>query len=66
MFEAVTFFGPFGIVEPIERAHQVAGDAADAFELGPAIALLAVAFGATAVDDAGIAAHRVAVDRMID
>ena len=32
MFEAVTFFGPFGIVEPIERAHQVAGDAADAFK----------------------------------
>ena len=33
MLDAVMLLGALGVVEAVERAHQVAGDAADAVEL---------------------------------
>ncbi len=32
VFDAVSFFRPFGVVEAVEGTHQVAGDAPDAFK----------------------------------
>ena len=65
MFDAVVFLGPLGIVEVVERAHQISGDAADALDrlVG---GFVAVAVRALVADDAGVAADRVAVDRVVD
>ena len=62
---AVVLFGALGVVEAIERAYQVAGDAADALE-GLVVSVLgATALGADVLDNAVVAAHRVAVDRVV-
>ena len=65
MLDAVVLLGPLGVVEVVERAHQVSGDAADALDrlVG---GFVAVAVRALVADDAGVAADRVAVDRVVD
>ena len=65
MLDAVVFLGALCVVEVVERAHQVSGDAADALDrlVG---GFVAVAVRALVADDAGVAADRVAVDRMVD
>lgn len=35
VLHAVPFFGPLGVVEAVQRAHQIAGDATDALEGHP-------------------------------
>ena len=52
---AIVFLGALGVVEAVERAHQIAGDAADALE--GAILLGAAAVGAGVADDAVVAAR---------
>ena len=65
MLDAVVLLGALCVVEVVERAHQVSGDAADALDrlVG---GFVAVAVRALVADDAGVAADRVAVDRMVD
>ena len=64
MLDALAFLGALGVVEAIQRAHQIAGDAAYALEF--VIVLGAAALRTGVADDAVVAAHRVAVDRMVD
>ena len=63
MLYAVGFLGALCVVESVKRAYQVAGDAADTLERD--LLFLAVAAWALVVDDAGVAALRVAVYRVI-
>ena len=65
MFVAVVFFGAFGVIEAIQGADQIAGDAANPLERRP-VGFGAAAFRARAVDDAVIPADRIAVHRMVD
>ena len=59
VLHAVVLFGALGVVEAVERAYQVAGDAADALE-GLVVGVLgAAALGADVLDDAVVAAHRI-------
>ena len=60
---AVCFLGALCIVESVKRAYQVAGYAADTLERD--LLFLTVAAGALVVDDAGVAALRVAVYRVL-
>ena len=65
VLDAVVLLRAFGVVEMFQRADQIAGDAADALHrlLG---GFMAVATGTLVPDDAGVAADRVAVDRVVD
>ena len=65
MLDAVVLLGALCVVEVVERADQVSGDAADALDrlVG---GFVAVAVRALVADDAGVAADRVAVDRVVD
>ena len=65
VLDAVVLLRAFGVVEMFQRADQIAGDAADALHrlLG---SFVAVATGTFVPDDAGVAADRVAVDRVVD
>lgn len=65
MLDAVVHLGAFGVVEPVERADQVAGDPPDPVE-GGIVGLGASAAGASVVDDAVVAALWVTVDGVID
>ena len=51
VLHAVPFLGPLGVVEAVQRAHQIAGDAADA--LKGHVVLVPAAAGALVPDDAG-------------
>lgn len=65
MLDAVVLLGALCVVEVVERADQVSGDAADALDrlVG---GFVAVAVRALVADDAGVAADRVAVNRVVD
>lgn len=58
MLDAIHHFGILGVVKVIERADQVAGDAADTLKIGIAITFVAAAFRALVIDNAGITANR--------
>ena len=49
---AVVLFGALGVVEAVERAHQIARDAANALEGLVVLVLGAAALGANVLDDA--------------
>ena len=66
MFDAVGFLCAFGVVEPVQRAHKIAGDAADALKAHVALILAAVAVGAFVADQARIPAQGIPVHRVID
>src|SRR5699024_6300965 len=59
----VPLLGSLGVVEAVQGAHQVTGDPANPFK-GHVI-LMASAAGALVPDDAGEAAHRVPVHRVV-
>src|SRR5699024_9666243 len=61
----VPLLGPLGGGAAVQGAHQRAGHAADALG-GDAVGLGAAAAGALVADDAGEAAHRVPVHRVVD
>ena len=65
MFDTVTLLCTFCVVEVVQRPHQIPGDAADALDR-LVWGFVAVAVRALVADDAGVAAHWVAVDRMVD
>ena len=65
MLHAVAFFGALGIVEAVEGAHEVTGDAADALERLAVLRLGAAALGAHVSDDAVVTAHGIAIHRMV-
>ena len=64
VLHAVPFFGPLGVVEAVQRAHQIAGDAADALKGMPVF--VTAALGTAVADDAVVAADGVAVNGMVD
>ena len=59
------FLGALGVVEAVQRAHQIAGDAADALK-GHDPSSRRPQLGAGVADDAVVAAHGVAVHRVVD
>lgn len=64
MLYAVGFLGALCIVEAVKGANKIACDTADT--LKGDLLLPAVAAGALVVDYSGVAAARVAVDRVVD
>ena len=64
MLDAIFYFRFFGVVEAIQGADQITGDAADPFEGN--ITFPTAAVGTLVTDDAGITADRIAIDRVID
>ena len=67
MFDAVAHFGALGVVEAFQCSDEIAGDPADALKAHGAVLFVASALGAdVAGDHARVAAHRVAVDGVID
>ena len=67
MLDASGLFGFFGVVPAIQRAYEVASDAAEAFEAEFAIAFVAAAAWADiAFDNTGEATNWVAIDRMVN
>ena len=66
VLHAVALLGALSVVEAIQGAHQVAGDAADALEAAVAVGLSAAAVGAAVADDAVEAADGVAVNGVVD
>ena len=64
VLHTVVLLGTLGVVEAVQGAHQVAGDAADALE-GHAVVLLPAAAGALVADDAGEAADGVTVHGVV-
>ena len=65
VLHAIVLLGALRVVEAVERAHQVARDAADALEGLAVLVLGAAALRAHVLDDAVVAADGVAVDRMV-
>ena len=65
MLYTVVLFGALGVIETIEGSHQVTGDAADALEGHVVLRFGAPALGAYVLDDAVVAAHGIAVDRVV-
>ena len=66
MLYPVFLFRRLGVVPVIHGTDQIAGDAADSFKADIAFTLLTVALRTLIVDNAGIPAAWVAVDRMIN
>lgn len=66
MLHSVAQLGALGVVPLVDGADEIAGYAADALEFAVAVILGASAVRAAVADEAGIAADRVAVDRMVD
>ena len=66
VFYPVLFLRRLGVVPVIHRADQIACDAADSFKSDISLALLAMTLRTLVIDDAGIAAAWIAVDRVID
>ena len=66
VLDAVVLLGALGVVETVERAHQIAGDAADALKGRRRPLPARPQLGAGVADDAVVAADRVAVDRVVD
>ncbi len=62
---AVAFLRAFAVVEPVERANEIAGYAAYPLEALVPVILSASAMRALVADDAGISAHGIPVDRVI-
>ena len=66
VLDAVPHLSVLGIVEAVKSADQVAGNPADPFKIRVAVPFVAAAFRAGVLNDAGIPAHRVAVDGVVD
>ena len=64
VLDAVVLLCALAVVEAVERADEIARDAADALEMH--LFFLTAALRAAVADDAVVAADRVAVDRMVD
>ena len=65
MLDPVSDFCPFGVIEAVECSDQIPGDTANSFKRKVCF-LRSSALRAARVDDAVIAAYRIAVHRMID
>ena len=64
MIDPISYFRFFGIIETIQGPYQITGDPAYPFKGN--IAFASSTIRAHIADDAGIAANRVAIHRMID
>ena len=66
MLHPVVDLGLLGVVEAVEGADEISGDAANPLEADAFLSFMSAAFGANVVDDAIVAAERVAIDRVVD
>ena len=64
MIDPISYFGFFGVIEAVQGADQITGDATDPLKLD--IPLGASATGALVANDAGVAADRVPIHRVVD
>ena len=65
MLVTIPFFGPLGIVEPIQCAYQITGNTSNSLERGTGL-FGAAAFRARTVDNAGETTDWVTINGMVD
>ena len=66
MLDTILFLGTFCIVPVIHGSHKVACDSSDSFKANIAFSFLSVTLRAFIVNDAGVAAARISVNRMVN
>ena len=66
MFDAISLFGAFTVVETVNRTHQIAGDTADALKRFVSVIFMPPTAGTLIINDAGVAAAGIPVYRVVD